>query len=480
MPPFRPLIAFAALLAALVISVTPAAAADRLRIDAGDSAVVALDASETAHIAWRGSEPLHSSLNYCRLPLGATVCDVRTQLTTKGDSVSRPLVVVQGSIVRVIQYRYGLGDGLTPDKFAAVDMFTSGDGGATFGPGAYIGTLPFADAASGPGDAVSLVTAARTGGTFFQLAPLGGGSVTSEVNLNPDLPYQGAVAVQDGVPHVVYGDALGTGSFVVRGTGDNLNAPGGWDDATPIAGRADSPRLASGPSGLYMLAGRGDGKVEVRKFDGVTFGAGTTRDNWDGEYPQDHLAQDPLGWLHMFLPRITASCCPLLYSYFDGERWASVSYPLPQIAGGVRSAFAANHRGIAVWHEGVGANAIVYALRIGPLVALALPPKGDPAAIARAVGSRVVVRIEGTATPPEGVLAADVCAARVVATLRSNGGKRLKSTRMRLADDCSFAGRIRVARSKAGAGPLKLQLKVKKSKTAKPAKRTYKLRVRRG
>jgi hypothetical protein len=479
MPTLRPLVALCALLAALTVSVAPAAAAERLLIGEGDLAAVALDADETAHIAWSGPESINATLNYCRLPLGQTTCDVRRTLATAGDSVTRPFVVVDGTRVKVIQHRYGLTDGLTPDKFQAVEMFTSLDGGNTFDEGEYIGTLGFADAARGPGDTISMVTQARTGGTFFQLAPLGGGSAeTNEVNLDKDLPYGGAVAVQDGIPHVVYTDALGDKAHVARGLGSNLNALGAWS-ATEIQGRADYARLASGVDGLYMLAGRADGKVEVRKFDGITFGAGTTRSNWDGENPQSDLTQDPVGWLHMFLPRITASCCPLLYSWFDGARWESASYPLPQLAGGVRSAFAANHRGIAVWHEGTGEGASVFALRLGPRVDLALPPKSDKPAIARAVGAKAVVRIDSAVAPPEGVLAADVCAARVVATLRNKGGRKLKSARLPLQGDCSFAGRIRVARSKAGSGPLKLQLKLKKSRTADPAKRTYKLKLRR-
>jgi len=139
---------------------TDAPVASPIDLGAGYNATVTLDAVGTGYISWIGAEPTITSLHFCALPRGATDCSVRTTLATEGTSLSRPFVVVNGTTVKVLSYRYGLA---TPD-FAAVFLFTSLDGGRTFGAGRKVGKTPFSAAVLGPGDGVSLTTHAHQNG----------------------------------------------------------------------------------------------------------------------------------------------------------------------------------------------------------------------------------------------------------------------------------------------------------------------------
>ena len=100
------LLAAGALLVALVLP-TAARAVSPLTIGTGHKPGVAVDAAGTAYIAWYGGESTSSSLQFCRLPRGASACAQRGQIATSQDSLSRPFVTVSGSAVRIAQYRYG-------------------------------------------------------------------------------------------------------------------------------------------------------------------------------------------------------------------------------------------------------------------------------------------------------------------------------------------------------------------------------------
>jgi hypothetical protein len=227
-----------------------------------------------------------------------------------------------------------------------------------------------------------------------------------------------------------------------------------------------------------MLATRRSGNVEVRKFGGGTFGSGVRIPNGTGETPQDHLAQDSGGFLHVLLPQITADCCPLLYAYSrNGGGWATSSYPLPQLASAARGAFQSDHRGTAVWNQGVSTNARVFAMRIGPKVKLDLPPKSRPPATVRTPDDQVVVTIEGELTPPSGVIPADVCGGRLLATLK-RGRSKVASRRIKVSAKCNFEGKMTLGAARLDAADnLRLTLKLRGNPAAKRSKRTYKLEV---
>jgi hypothetical protein len=376
---WRQLIAGLAAAAALGVPALSRAAGP-LALGAGQRPAVALDASGTAYIAWAGNESTGSSLQFCRLPVGAASCDIRHALPAPGDSVTPPFVSVEGSTVRVLQYRYGLTNGLTPDGFAAVYLFTSSDRGVTFDSGTQVGTVPFTDAVSGPGGGVSLVTNAVTDGELYQRVPTDGSQpVTADALLSTDHPYVGTVALLDpATPLVVFDDGSGNGQFRRYSGAGDLNNAASWTPAHDI-GHTDYPHLAGGPSGVFLLDAPASNRIEVRRFTGSGFTTGVAIPDGTGEIPQDYLAEDPGGMLHVLLPQITASCCVLLYGFSpDGASWSTTHFHVASLPTNARAAFAADHTGIAVWYA--GSTATVFALRLTPTV---------PAPVTRTVSAAI-------------------------------------------------------------------------------------------
>ena len=153
---------------------------------------VAVDAAGTAYIAWSGPENPAASLQFCRLPRGATKCEIAHAIAAPGTTTSRAFVTVSGSRVVVVQYRYPF----TGTDVAGVYEFVSTDGGKSFGAGRVVGTIPFFEAVAGPGDTLSGVTDAVTGGMQFQNVPLGGGAAATSANLSVDHPYRGTVGLR--------------------------------------------------------------------------------------------------------------------------------------------------------------------------------------------------------------------------------------------------------------------------------------------
>src|SRR3954467_13386381 len=152
---------------ALLVGSTSAYAAPFTVVGAGALPGVAVDPVGTAYIVWNGSErgaPPH----FCRLPRGASACDLTRTLPVGADTdtISRPIVSVAGARVTVIAYRYG--------PLSGPMRYTSPDGGVTFGGGELAGRyMSTVESGLGPGDTVSVVSEA-TGGSPFQnisLAP---------------------------------------------------------------------------------------------------------------------------------------------------------------------------------------------------------------------------------------------------------------------------------------------------------------------
>ena len=157
-------------LAVAIVAPASAHAQAPVPLGNGTQPAVTVDGAGTAYIAWisRSADP--TTLHFCRLPRGATVCAVNRQIPVPGTSLTRPFVAVDGGTIRVLSYRYGL----TPGRFDAVYMLTSTDGGATFDGGSQIGTLPFSDAVRSPGDRISMIV---DNSAAFQQAPLAPGPV---------------------------------------------------------------------------------------------------------------------------------------------------------------------------------------------------------------------------------------------------------------------------------------------------------------
>ena len=271
---------------------------------------MAVDAAGTAYIAWYGPESNTTSLNFCRLPRGAGACDVTTTIAAPGTTLSRPFVTVDGATVRVVSYRYGL----TGARFDEIWEFTSADGGATFDAGHPVGIAPFDEAVRGPGDTLTVTTNAESTGLAVQNVPLDGTTAgTAQAILSADHPYNGTVGPAGPTMVAVFADA--SSNAQVRTSAGALNDAAAWTPPVDI-GYADYPRLAGGPSGLFLLSGTPQNALTVRKFDGTTFGAGVKIAD-AAEDAQAHLTQDAAGRLHAVFAHGTAAGLELDYATSD-------------------------------------------------------------------------------------------------------------------------------------------------------------------
>jgi hypothetical protein len=352
-----PKLLVAATIAALFLLAAGPASAARFQIGEGKVPAVAVDPGNNAYIAWNGNE-IPASLNFCHVPRGATACDRRLTLPTQGDSLTRPVVQTDGEVVHVLSYRYGL----SGPRFDGVFLFTSTDGGVTFGPGVMVGDVPIYDAVSGPGTGISLVTSAVTQGEFFQRVPTDGSSVVGQrALLSVDHPYLGTVALTNSAqPIVVFDDGFSNAQWrVYAGSGD-INDAAKWTPAQDL-GYADYPHLAGGPNGVLLLAADQSRQLHVRRYLGQTgFGAARPIPGaQNGESAQDYMTQDPGGRLHVLLPQITANGSRLFYGTSDdGVTWARRSFAFEPLAQQVRAAATEEHDGFAVWQTASSPPAI--------------------------------------------------------------------------------------------------------------------------
>jgi hypothetical protein len=371
-------LAIVSVVAGLVL-VAPAGAATPLTIGTGHKPGVAVDAAGTAYIAWFGPESTTTSLNFCRLPRGASACDVTTTIAAPGTTLSRPFVTVDGALVRVVSYRYGL----TGARFDQIWEFTSADGGATFDAGHPVGIAPFDEAVRGPGDTLTVATNAESTGLAVQNVPLDGTDAgATEAILSADHPYNGTVGLAGPAMVAVFADA--SGNAQVRTSGGVLNDAATWTPPVDL-GYADYPRLAGGPSGLFLLSGTPANALTVRKFDGTTFNAGAKIADIADD-AQAHLTEDPAGRLHAVFAHNTAAGLELGYATSDnGTSWKSgpllTQTDATQSFGALRAATAPDHIGVAAWETASGGTSDVRVLGIGPEGGVSPPVPGKSVAI---------------------------------------------------------------------------------------------------
>ena len=179
---------FAVLVVLAGLVLASSASAAPFTIGDGDLPAVAVDAAGTAYIAWNGSDP-QDTPRYCRLPRGATACDVALTLPVVPTTISttRPHVSLVGGRVSILVHRTG--------EATAITQHVSTDGGVTFTQRQAGGNVPMNEAADGPGDSVSVVTNADGRGGLFQNVPLAGGPATGIPVLDAARPYNGSVGL---------------------------------------------------------------------------------------------------------------------------------------------------------------------------------------------------------------------------------------------------------------------------------------------
>jgi hypothetical protein len=395
-------------LAMVLLAPAAAGAVTPLTIGTGHKPGVAVDAAGTAYIAWFGPESLTTSLNFCRLPRGAGACDVRTTIAAPGTTLSRPFVTVDGALVRVVSYRYGL----TGARFDEIWEFTSADGGATFDAGHPVGIAPFDEVVRGPGDTLTVATNAESTGLAVQNVPLDGTTAgESQAILSADHPYNGTVgiapipAVSFGevlTPIAVFADAASQAQFrLFNGSPAGLNDAAGWSPPVDI-GYADYPRLAGGPSGLFLLSGTPQNALTVRRFNGTTFASGVKIADV-GDDAQAYLAEDPGGRLHAVFAHNTAAGLELDYaSSDDGASWQSgpllTQTNVTQGVGALRAAIAADHLGVAAWESASDASSEIRVVGIGPEGGQSPPVPGKSVAVGLESGTVFITSSSGKRT----------------------------------------------------------------------------------
>lgn len=363
-------------------SADSALAVDPVPVGAGADPGVSVDPSGTAFIAFNGPGTAPQELRFCKLPRGGAACGAPVELPLPGDGASsgslvRPVVSVDGATVRVLSYRYGF----TSGDFSRVLLFTSTDGGSTFGPGVRVGSLaPSGGAVAGPGNGISLVN--RDSSTHaYQLVPTDGqSSVTASAGLSTQYTGGGSVGLVDAItPLVVMRDST-TAVFSVF-HGGPYNDGASWSAPQPI-GPAATDRLAGGPSGLFVMLATG-GHLEVRRYTGTAFGAPTSIPGSESiSLSGSDLTQDAAGRLAAVWHDASGTLRQSVSD--DGVTWVTQTLSAFADLREERVAAAADHGGVVIFASGGGTGARLYALPLAapsigsPPAPPALPPAAPP------------------------------------------------------------------------------------------------------
>ena len=320
------------------------ASAAPFTIGAGFKPSVAVDGAGTAYLAWYGPESETTSLQFCRLPRGATACDLTRTIAAPGTSLSRPHVSVSGAVVRIVQYRYSV---LPPQVF----VFTSVDGGNRFDAGRSAGQAPFDEAVFGPGDTITGATNAWQNGGVVQQVPISAGSADASWAqlFATDHLYNGTVGLTPASTLLaIFTAGVADASYKLHSGAGDPNDAATWGPEIAM-GYADYPRLASGAPGLFVLAGDTNRNMFVRRWNGAGFDAPVTIG--PGDASESDLYVDAGGRLHAVYPRLDAQGYHLQHSVSDdGVTWQSGSV-LVQAGeeSALRVAAAPDHVGVAVW-----------------------------------------------------------------------------------------------------------------------------------
>jgi hypothetical protein len=353
------------LLVLLALAVAPAsadAANIAFPVGTGDMPQLAVDGSGTAFVVWnRKTGGLTNVVDFCKVPRGQQRCSASLELTADQESFSPPHVFLTGpSTVKIISTRCCY---TGPNQTM---MFTSTDGGASFGAPQLIGSLDASgDAILGPGNVAYVVTDTVTGATNEQALALDGGAPTTSIAKLTDDEYGGTVGLFNNNPVVAFWDFDSTTPNHVdfaayKGSG-SPNDPANWTPSAPV-GPGSSTRIASGPHGLFLMYQNGSPGQEhyyVRKYDGTSFGAPVDISGQETGYVNDFF-EDGSGRLHA-LWRMNPGFVRYTTST-DGAHWSAVTTLDDQgTLGGpfsLQEALAPDSQGFGVFDQNTGEGTI--------------------------------------------------------------------------------------------------------------------------
>ena len=282
-------------LIACLAGASPAPAATPFTAGQGGPPKLAVGADGRGHVAWgipaRAGQP--ARVGYCRIPAGASACDVTLTLdypasgdVPQADPVDVAIAVPSATKIVITGSCVSCGGETGTDRIHA---FVSTDGGTSFAAPAFLGVTPTtAGLQDGglwldgpglfvtPGEGTRILIAGSGAATTPTIDAVGAGHV-----------YDTSIAAVPGSTKLVHAaDDLGQIQFAVFTgllTAAELGDPAKWlTGRTLTAPESDSVEavVTSGASGLWLAYHRnfpGQTRVLLRRFDPATdgFGAAT-------------------------------------------------------------------------------------------------------------------------------------------------------------------------------------------------------------
>ncbi len=269
-------------------------------------ASVAVDPAGTAYIAWPSAEG--ASLNFCKVPLGATGCSALQLTPSSGTTfpVADPAVLVEGTTVHVFAEAIS-----TDGDDSGMTGFVSTDGGATFSPllggaaisfGASDGEATLDPVIALPGGNIGVSYVVPAGNPAFQAVSLSSpiensqtNHPTGEASLNPspngfqignlggqaapqlsgdegilgafELIEAGPCPATDGIDYA-FAPLPATSAALDTSVGA---AGSPWQPLQLLECNADYPAVGGGPSGLGVLdENETTGTVVYHAFNAAT------------------------------------------------------------------------------------------------------------------------------------------------------------------------------------------------------------------
>lgn len=246
---------------------SPAAAGTPFTIGVGKEPDVLVDpATGAATAAWIDTTQTPDRIATCHFPRGATSCtpQLLPSDAISGDADEPYLLRRPDGAVIVAMYRYVASDAY---------VWTSPDGGATFGPplkigGGSTGTYRGAPAFAGPAsDRLAFVSFNGGGNVFGARLDGANAASTAKAALPGGGPYSPGVArTADGGLVAVANDIANIDVWRLEPGADPTTGP--WS-AVASPGAGVDTHVASGPSGTFLLSAV-PGREEVRAWTGGT------------------------------------------------------------------------------------------------------------------------------------------------------------------------------------------------------------------
>jgi hypothetical protein len=340
-------VALAALAAAIAPTLALAKNVAILDAHAETPGHVIEDASGAAYVAWTRPVGPIATPEFCKIPRGGTcTAPVNLPIPGAGSSATEAAagafpVFGEGSVVYVVAPRYLMND---------VVLYTSPDGGATFGPGQLV-TGAYSSKTD-PTDVIRVGSEFLIGGynagigfSSFNTSLTGLGGFSFEE------PGAGGVAASSfaldaaGNPVEAYYN-LTSPPYPIefyRAASPARNAESGWVGPT-VVGNGYEPRLAGGASGLLLLSqdytsasAKYPSSVDVRKYTGSSFGPPVVlfNDANSDLYAGGAIAQSPDGHVAVAWPQFSPSAeMRVLISSNGGASFAS-----PSVVASIGSAY---------------------------------------------------------------------------------------------------------------------------------------------